>query len=147
MRVFAPDPTSPTMLHPRSIYERDHLESTWPAGSSRNNLASKRSKDTLRLRRLISICSAWDMLFRRSSRALREGSRRRICSRNRHYAARRSASSTILRAVSLSCAFRSCWRVISPRSTACRSAWRINVRSTVPASIRSRIVRSGRVYL
>ena len=32
-----------------------------------------------------------------------EGSRRRICSRNRHYAARRSTSSTILRAVSLSC--------------------------------------------
>jgi len=42
-----------------------------------------------------------------------EGSRRCICSRNRHYAARRSTSSTILRAVSLSSAFRSCWRVIS----------------------------------
>ena len=40
-----------------------------------------------------------------------------------------------------------CWRVIRPRSRACRSAWRMNVRSTVPASIRSRIVRSGRVNL
>jgi hypothetical protein len=43
-------------------------------------------------------------------------------SRCRHYAARRSASSTILRAGPLIRALRICWRVIRPRSMPCLSA-------------------------
>ena len=62
-------------------------------------------------------------------------------------AARRSTSSTNLRADALIGVFRICWRVTSPRSAACVSAWRMKFRSTVPSSIRSRIARLGLVNL
>ncbi len=51
-----------------------------------------------------------------------ERPRRRVCFRCRHHAARRRTSSTIFRARPSSCAFRSCWRVIRPRSSAWFSA-------------------------
>ena len=80
-------------------------------------------------------------------KSLSECSGRRICSGRRHYAARRDASSATLRAGPLIRVVRICCRVIRPRSIACLSAWRMKFRSTVPDSIRSRIVRRGRVNL